>query len=61
MDAIWGIGCAEDDPDAWDESTWRGKNYLGYVITEVRDELLGDTEFIKPEERLVMVVIILPT
>ena len=53
IDFIWGIGCAEDDPDAWDEATWRGKNYLGYILTEVRDELLCDSKFIKEDEKKV--------
>ncbi|XP_045176895.2 uncharacterized protein LOC123537288 [Mercenaria mercenaria] len=36
----WGIGLKETSPRAWDESTWKGKNYLGYVLTEVRDDIL---------------------
>ena len=54
VDTIWGIGCANDDPAAWDQSTWRGKNYLGFVLTEVRDELLCDAKFITPEEKKVI-------
>ena len=53
VDTIWGIGCANDDPAAWDQSTWRGKNYLGFVLTEVRDELLCDAKFITPDEKKV--------
>jgi len=40
MDTIWGIGYAEDNPNAWNESTWNGQNLLGYALTEVRDELM---------------------
>ena len=54
VDTIWGIGCANDDPAAWDQSTWRGKNYLGFVLTEVRDELLCDAKFITPDEKKVI-------
>jgi ribA/ribD-fused uncharacterized protein len=39
MDRVWGIGLAEDDPQAWDRSTWRGKNWLGEVLTRVRDDI----------------------
>jgi ribA/ribD-fused uncharacterized protein len=39
-DAIWGIGLAEDDPRAQDRKTWRGKNWLGEVLTRVRDDIL---------------------
>jgi ribA/ribD-fused uncharacterized protein len=41
-DKIWGIGLAEGDPRAQDPSTWRGQNLLGYVLTELRDELLAE-------------------
>jgi hypothetical protein len=36
-DPIWGIGMKRDDPLARDKATWKGKNYLGYVLTDVRD------------------------
>jgi ribA/ribD-fused uncharacterized protein len=38
-DTIWGIGLAEDDPAARDCKTWRGKNWLGHVLTRVRDDI----------------------
>ena len=42
MDRIWGIGLASKDSRAWNKSTWRGRNLLGYAITEVRDELMSE-------------------
>jgi ribA/ribD-fused uncharacterized protein len=36
-DVIWGIGLGEEDPDALDKSKWRGTNWLGEVLMEVRD------------------------
>lgn len=39
VDKIWGIGLAEDHPDALDQSKWRGKNLLGIVLMRVRDEI----------------------
>ncbi|XP_063414797.1 uncharacterized protein LOC134696776 [Mytilus trossulus] len=45
-DQVWGIGLAADDPKIFDVNNWRGSNLLGKIITEVRDELLGD--FLKP-------------
>jgi ribA/ribD-fused uncharacterized protein len=39
-DTIWGIGLAEDDPRALDPKTWRGRNWLGEVLTRVRDHIL---------------------
>lgn len=38
-DSIWGIGLAQDDPRAQDPRTWRGKNWLGVALLQVRDEL----------------------
>lgn len=35
-DVIWGIGLGADDPDAYDKSKWKGTNWLGEVIMEVR-------------------------
>lgn len=37
-DVIWGIGLAEDDPKAVDRNNWRGTNWLGEIITELREE-----------------------
>lgn len=39
VDFIWGIGLAEEDPNALDKSKWRGQNLLGIVLMRVRDEL----------------------
>lgn len=41
-DKIWGIGLGEKDPRAQDPKQWKGRNLLGYVLTELRDELLGE-------------------
>lgn len=41
-DCIWGIGLSENNPEVDDESKWHGKNLLGKVLTEVRDQLLHD-------------------
>lgn len=39
VDAIWGIGLAQDDPDAQNPKIWKGENLLGFALMEVRDEL----------------------
>lgn len=39
-DKIWGIGLSENDPDAQDETKWKGSNLLGKVLMEVREELM---------------------
>jgi len=39
IDAIWGIGLSADDPRALDRSTWLGSNWLGEVLTSVREQL----------------------
>lgn len=39
VDAIWGIGLAEDNPDAMNSKEWRGENLLGFALMEVIDKL----------------------
>jgi len=36
-DKVWGIGLPEDDPRAKDKSQWLGQNWLGEILTEIRD------------------------
>ena len=36
---VWGIGLDIHDPDAFDPSRWRGQNWLGNMLMEVRDEI----------------------
>jgi len=43
-DKIWGIGLAEHDPRALDRATWQGTNWLGEIITEVREELIAQED-----------------
>ena len=38
-DQIWGIGLSAEDPQALDETKWRGQNLLGKLLTELRDEI----------------------
>lgn len=39
VDSIWGIGLAEDNPDARNPATWPGLNLLGFALMKVREEL----------------------
>lgn len=43
-DCYWGIGLAEDDPRARDRSMWRGENWLGEVLTELREAFVAEAE-----------------
>jgi ribA/ribD-fused uncharacterized protein len=46
-DSIWGIGLDENAPGIENEENWKGENLLGYVLTDVRDnirELLFDSD-----------------
>jgi ribA/ribD-fused uncharacterized protein len=38
-DRIWGIGLGADDPRAEQPSLWRGKNWLGIALMQVREAL----------------------
>ncbi|OJJ20387.1 GTP cyclohydrolase [marine bacterium AO1-C] len=40
-DKIWGIGLTADDPAAQDRSKWQGTNWLGEILTQVRDDILN--------------------
>ena len=42
VDRIWGVGLAENNPDAFNPDTWRGTNWLGNILTETR-ELICNT------------------
>ncbi|MEO1052399.1 MAG: NADAR family protein [Bacteroidota bacterium] len=42
VDNIWGIGLSEDNPKAQNRSTWRGKNWLGEVLTKLREDLIEE-------------------
>jgi ribA/ribD-fused uncharacterized protein len=39
VDAIWGIGMANDHKDVHNPEKWQGLNLLGFVLMEVRDEI----------------------
>lgn len=39
-DTRWGIGLSATDPRATVRTQWRGTNLLGYILSEVRDDLL---------------------
>jgi len=41
-DKIWGIGLSENDARAYSRSTWQGKNWLGEVLTELRENILKE-------------------
>jgi ribA/ribD-fused uncharacterized protein len=46
-DPIWGIGLDENAIGIEDSNNWQGENLLGYIITDVRDnikELLFDSD-----------------
>ena len=38
-DRIWGIGLGQDDPRALDPAQWRGTNWLGTALMQVRQTL----------------------
>ena len=43
-DRLWGIGLGAFNPKARNRSQWRGRNLLGQILTEVREELRQDEE-----------------
>jgi ribA/ribD-fused uncharacterized protein len=43
-DRLWGVGLAASDPRILDRAAWRGSNLLGYVLTELCEELAATTK-----------------
>ncbi|XP_022087852.1 uncharacterized protein LOC110977748 [Acanthaster planci] len=41
-DTVWGIGLGANNPKAKSKRTWRGRNLLGYTLTQVRDQLIRE-------------------
>ena len=39
-DCLWGIGLSASNPRAKTKATWRGKNELGQILTQVREDLM---------------------
>lgn len=49
-DKIWGIGLDSKDPRCLDRSQWQGTNWLGEVLTRVRDDLLAEANSVRHDE-----------
>ncbi len=41
-DQIWGIGLKRDDPRAMNQTTWQGKNWLGFALMKAREQIRAD-------------------
>lgn len=48
-DRIWGVGLSQDDPRAQDPSQWRGTNWLGVALTQVRHTLAAQAAGRQPQ------------
>ena len=42
-DKIWGIGMDDKNPLALNRNTWKGLNWLGEVLTRVRDRIVKES------------------
>lgn len=42
-DKIWGIGLSEDDDRCLNKDTWQGLNWLGEVLTKLRNDFSSGT------------------
>ncbi|WP_438447033.1 NADAR family protein [Gorillibacterium sp. sgz5001074] len=43
-DRIWGVGLLEEDPRIRNRKTWRGTNWLGEILTKLRDDLIREEQ-----------------
>lgn len=39
-DSIWGVGLTENDSRILDKTEWQGTNWLGEILTKVREDLI---------------------
>lgn len=44
IDMKWGCGVALDDPKLLDKKNWIGKNWLGEILTAVREDIKNNTQ-----------------
>lgn len=55
VDTVWGIGLDQNDTRAWDRSQWKGTNWLGVVLTRLREDIFEEmakvASFFKHNER----------
>lgn len=42
-DKIWGIGLKETDPRAASPANWNGQNKLGFILTQLREDIIDGT------------------
>lgn len=45
QDKLWGAGLDMSDKDLLDSHRWPGRNQLGYLLTGLRDYLMGLPEY----------------
>ena len=45
FDRVWGIGLDKSNPLVLNRESWRGSNWLGEVLTQLREDLLNDCKF----------------
>ncbi|MEC0184139.1 NADAR family protein [Paenibacillus peoriae] len=43
-DTIWGVGLAENDARIYNRKSWRGTNWLGEILTNLREDILKKEE-----------------
>jgi hypothetical protein len=46
-DKIWGIGLSEEDPRINDPRNWEGTNWLGEILTDLRDTIISTLKITK--------------
>lgn len=43
-DTVWGVGLGGYEKEIEDPKNWRGTNWLGQVLTQLREDLIGKSE-----------------
>ena len=45
-DTVWGVGLGRDEEEIEDPKNWKGTNWLGQVLTQLREDLEGKPELV---------------
>jgi ribA/ribD-fused uncharacterized protein len=48
VDCLWGVGLSDGDPEIYHPENWRGSNWLGEVLTLLRENLISDGKHFNP-------------
>ena len=55
IDKLWGVGLSKSNPLIYDRKNWKGKNWLGQVLTQLREDLIQNKGILWDADRWVVI------